>query len=261
MSERLHGENCPEGALLAALLDGDLSPEQRAELEDHVGRCPSCAEDLEAQGIARAALRAAAAGITAPTALHGRIRAELRRAERPSRLRRWAIAGALAAALALVALFGVAQLGGHGASSVAAATIARAHTSETLGQSPVMFASSDPVAVARWVQTQTGRTVTVPDYSASGYTLLGVRREALLGDGAVTMVYADGDQRLTCTVIGGEPALHGFGALPGAPGLHYSWTGGVSVAAWWAPDATYLVAGNLSAAGMAQLVTNVAEPY
>lgn len=261
MSERLRGEGCPDGALLTALFDGDLPHEQRVELEDHVGRCPSCAENLEAQGIARAALRAAAAGITAPAALRGRIRAELRRTERPSRLRRWAVAGALAAALALVALFGVVQFSGQGATGVSAATIARVHTTETLGQSPVTFASSDPVAVARWVQAQTGRSVTVPDYSASGYTLLGVRREALLGDGAVTMVYADGSRRITCTVIGGEPALHGFGALPGAPGLHYSWTGGVSVAAWWAPDATYLVAGNLPAAAMTQLVTNVAQPY
>jgi anti-sigma factor RsiW len=261
MSEQTRGANCPDGALLAALLDGDLPPVERAEVEDHVGRCPSCAEDLEAQGIARAALRAAAAGMAAPAALRGRIRVELRRTERPARLRRWAMAGALAAALALAALFGVGLFGGEGAQTVAAATIARAHTTETMGQLPVMFASSDPAAVARWVQAQTGRSVTVPDYSASGYTLTGVRREALLGDGAVTMVYADGNHRLTCTVVAGEPSLHGFGALPGAPGVHYSWTGGVSVAAWWAPDATYLLAGNIPASAMAQLVTNVAQPY
>lgn len=261
MPERSRGDGCPDGALLTALLDGELPAEAGAELEDHVGRCPSCAEDMEAQRIARAALRVAAAGITAPSALRGRIRAELRRAERPTRLRRWAVAGALAAALAVVALVGALQLTGQGARSVQAVTIARAHTAETLGQRPVTFASSDPAAVAGWVHTQTGRSVVVPNYSASGYTLTGVRREPLLGDDAVTMVYEGGGQRITCSVVGGDPALRGFGALPGAPGVHYSWTNGVSVAAWWAPDATYLLAGNIPAGAMARLLATVDQSY
>jgi anti-sigma factor RsiW len=252
---------CPDAATLTALLDGDADAETRAGLEEHVRRCGACAAEIEAARRARAALRAVASDLLAPADLQLRVRARLHRADRPARLRRWAIAGAIAAAVAVVALVSALQLTSGGAHAVSAATVARAHTDETLGRWPVTFASSNPVAVAAWVQAQTGRTIDVPDYSAAGYALSGVRREQRIDPNAVTLVYLGAAGRLTCTVVSGDPSLQGFAAVASTPGVRYAWTDGVGVAAWWSPDTLYLLAGDISADAAVRLASAVNPSY
>src|SRR5262245_47379328 len=102
MRRRPQNENGDhEIAELAALADGSLAAERRAELEAQVATSPELAERLAEQERAVSLMQSAAAEVEAPAALRARIEAQRRgyRVERPRRL--VLIGGAAAAVLAL----------------------------------------------------------------------------------------------------------------------------------------------------------------
>ena len=86
---------------MAALADGSLAPERRAELEAKVSTTPELAERLAEQQRALSLVQSATAEVEAPAALRARIEAQRRgrRANAPPRL--LLIAGAAATVLAL----------------------------------------------------------------------------------------------------------------------------------------------------------------
>lgn len=90
-------------AELAALADGSLSPEQRTAAAARVAESPELAELLAEQERALSLTRRATAGVEAPATLRARIGAE----GRPRRVRRAALAGALATAAAVAVVVGV----------------------------------------------------------------------------------------------------------------------------------------------------------
>ncbi len=99
-----------EIAELAALADGTLAPERRAEVEAQVAASPELAGRLAEQERAISLMRSAAAQVEAPEALRARIDAQ----RRPSRLpapRRLALAGAVAAAAVAAIAVGVGVFG------------------------------------------------------------------------------------------------------------------------------------------------------
>jgi Anti-sigma-K factor rskA, C-terminal len=98
-----------EIAELAALADGSLSPERRAELEDRVATSSELADLLAEQERAVALARSAEAEVEAPTALRARIDAQRRVRGVPVR-RRLALIGAAATAVLAFAV-GVTVLG------------------------------------------------------------------------------------------------------------------------------------------------------
>jgi len=104
-----------EEAQLAALADGSVAPERRAELEAQVAASPALADRLAEQERAVALLRGARDEVDAPAGLRARV--ETQRSARTVRApRRLALAGAAAAAVAAVAIgFAVVGSGSHGA--------------------------------------------------------------------------------------------------------------------------------------------------
>ena len=98
-------EDRPDGELaeLAALADGSLAPERRAELDARVAASSELAERLGEQQRAVALARSAANGVEAPPALRARIEAQ-RRARRSRRPRRLVLVGAAATAAVAVAV-------------------------------------------------------------------------------------------------------------------------------------------------------------
>ena len=100
-------------AELAALADGSLEPERRAELEAQVAASPALADRLAEQERAVALLRGAADEVDAPAGLRARVAAQrsTRTARIPRRLALGGVAAALAAAAVAVA---VAGSGSHG---------------------------------------------------------------------------------------------------------------------------------------------------
>src|SRR4051812_21553549 len=102
---------------LAALADGSLAPERRAELEAEVARSPELAALLAEQERAVGYTRNAAATVDAPAALRARIEAQQRRPARRRLMPRRLIPVAGLAAAAAVAVIAIAVIG-SGTSSV-----------------------------------------------------------------------------------------------------------------------------------------------
>jgi anti-sigma-K factor RskA len=102
-------------AELAALADGSLAPERRAELEARIAESPELAAQLAEQRRALALVQDAGAAVAAPAGLRASIEAQRpRRRERaPRRFRVFVPAGAVAAAavIALIAVIGPASSG------------------------------------------------------------------------------------------------------------------------------------------------------
>jgi anti-sigma-K factor RskA len=111
----------PEVAELAALADGSLTREQRAELEARVDASPELAARLSEQQRALALLHGAAEQVEAPSGLRARIDAQ----RRPRRLhtRRLALACVVATA-AVAAVIGVAVIGSGTSSTTFHAALA-----------------------------------------------------------------------------------------------------------------------------------------
>jgi hypothetical protein len=103
-------------AELAALADGSLAPERRAELEGRIETSPILADRLAEQERAVALLRGAGDEVEAPAALRGRLEAQRSSRTVGTPPRRLVLAGLGAAAVAAVAV-GVAVVGSgsHGA--------------------------------------------------------------------------------------------------------------------------------------------------
>jgi len=98
-------EDRPDGELaeLAALADGSLAPERRAELDARVAASSELAERLGEQQRAVALAESATNGVEVPAALRAHIEAQ-RRARRSRRPRRLVLVGAAATAAVAVAV-------------------------------------------------------------------------------------------------------------------------------------------------------------
>jgi hypothetical protein len=99
-----------EIAELAALADGSLPPDRRAELQARVDASPELADRLAEQQRAVALTQSATAETVAPAALRARIEAERRRRRSPAP-RRVALGVAVTAAVAAAIVVAVVALG------------------------------------------------------------------------------------------------------------------------------------------------------
>jgi anti-sigma-K factor RskA len=97
------GNGGEEIAELAALADGSLAPERRAELEARIAQSPELAQLLAEQERAVGFARSAASEVEAPAGLRARIETR-RKARRVSGSRRFVLVGAAAAATVVVAV-------------------------------------------------------------------------------------------------------------------------------------------------------------
>src|SRR6476660_6385889 len=97
---------------LAALADGSLAPEHRAELEAQIEASPILADRLAEQERAVALLRGAGDEVEAPAGMRARLEAQ-RSARTPRRLALGGVAAAAVAAAAIVAVVVVGS-GSHG---------------------------------------------------------------------------------------------------------------------------------------------------
>lgn len=192
------GSSGEEAAELAALADGTLPAERRAEVEARVAASPELQELLERQ---RSALRAvqALAAEDAPPGLRADVEARRRalgakRGRRRRLVPRLALAGAAAVAAAVVAA--VVTSGGPGAPTVADA--ARLATQVPSGPVPAP-AGSAKGRLAIGVQG-----VAFPDFTdAYGWRALGARHGRVDGREATVVFYGKDGRRLGYVIVAG----------------------------------------------------------
>ena len=110
---RQQPDDAVQAAELAALADGSLAPERRAELDARIAASPELANLLAEQQRAVALARSAATEVEAPAALRARIE-HGRARRRPAPWRLVAVGSAVAVIAALVVALAVRSTGTHG---------------------------------------------------------------------------------------------------------------------------------------------------
>ncbi|WP_437570105.1 zf-HC2 domain-containing protein [Sorangium sp. So ce542] len=179
---------------ISAWHDDEVTPEDAARIEAHVAGCGPCRRAAEVLGGVRRALVAKADG-EVPKRLRDRAEAAARSARAPRR-RPFAITAALAAAAAAAAL--LVGSPGRGVGAAMADELVSHHVRGFARERPCDFESSDPGAVAGWLEGKLGYAVAVP--AVSGARLLGARLCQIGETRTAALMYESGDKPLTVFV-------------------------------------------------------------
>jgi hypothetical protein len=213
---------------LAQLADGSLQGWDRAELEVKVAYSPTLRAALDRQRAAATALRGL--DLQASPDLRERIATATASPERrPARRRRFAIGGALAGAVAAVALAAVLIVpsGGGNPTVVEAAR---------LSQEPATGSVSVD-AYNRKLLSADVEGVPFPNWSGEfGWRQRGSRTDELDGRSAQTVFYEMGGKRVAYTIVSGRGIPAPAGSEPKTRNgvhLHSLADGGRRLVTWW----------------------------
>lgn len=191
-------------------LDGEVSAEDRALVEEHLKGCEGCASRADVYRRTGMALRAAALAEDAaslPAGLDKKIRKRLGEAARPSAgglLVRAAplVAAGLALGVAVAAFLRPAER-----EPARVPVVLRTVEHHTLDV-PVDVASPDPAYVARFLRARVGHDVQIPRLDVAGYGLAGGRVVSLDDRRAAQLVYRGGLGRRLSVMAVPDPDGH-----------------------------------------------------
>jgi anti-sigma factor RsiW len=190
---------------LAALADGSLPEERRAEVEARVAASPALGEELARQRRALHAIRTASSEVRAPASLRARLEVpqRARTSGRPgarqprSAGRPWSRIGAIIAAGAAAAAVALIVLGGGGPTVDEAAQLASQPPTASApatqsGQPTLLAASFEGLAYPNWEQE-------------FGWRAVGERSDELDGRATHTVVYENREgRRIAYTIVSGD---------------------------------------------------------
>jgi anti-sigma factor RsiW len=193
---------------LHGFVDHQLDSARRSEVQSYLDNHPEIAARIATFGRQREALRAAAAPIAdepIPPQLNLRDLMEGRRQSQT-----WSWRSAAASVLLMV-------VGGAGGWSLRGTTVEQSEASGIAALAreavdtfnvygvdrshPVEFAAADKAQLVSWIASRIGRTISVPDLTASGYAYMGGRLVATPHGAAGLLMYGNGQgQRLAMLV-------------------------------------------------------------
>ena len=177
-------------------VDGELSVEERARVEEHLRTCAACREQAEAEQALRARIRVLPE-VEPPAGIERRLRAKLR-AARPSP---WRVL------LPLAATFIAGLLWAAGSPAVVAWELSRDHDA-CFGKESLpaeVFTNDAASAVAR-LEPKAAAMPALPD-AAGGLELVGGRHCPLADRRVVHLYYATGKRRVSVFVVPGAVRL------------------------------------------------------
>ncbi len=257
---------------LHALLDGRLSPSDRAALEARLTHDPSATATLAAFRRQRDALRGLHPQLMEQPVPPSLLAATKRMSDARGHADRWWRWGGMAAGVMLV--FGAGWLA-HGQWDAwrpgSAATMAKARgTGQEFARQaavahvvyapevrhPVEVAAAQQEHLVQWLSKRLGRPLKVPDLSAQGYELVGGR--LLPGDGgarAQFMFQASGGERVTLYL--GAIDANGNAAARRETAFSFSNAGPVPGFYWVDQGFGYALAGKLPRENLMQLAQAV----
>jgi anti-sigma factor RsiW len=184
--------------LLDAYLDNELDLRSTLEMEDHLARCSACGAEEKSLRALQLSAQANLTRYALPPELEARLRAAVPLSEaeappapaarRPARRWRWAALAPAAAAAALLVVAGPRLWTPRSEASVADAVVA-AHVRSLLANHLTDVASSDQHTVKPWFQGKLDYSVTVTDWAAEGFPLVGGRLDYVEDTPAASLVY------------------------------------------------------------------------
>jgi len=238
----------PAPSDLAALADGSLPAERRAEVEARVAASPELQEILERQRQAIHATQALATDEPS-TALRAAVEAKRRSPRRRLPAPRFAFVGAVAAIAAAVAA--VVLSSGPGAPSVADAA--------RLAAEPPTLPAPAPLGTAGTRLALGVQGVSFPDFARTyGWRAVGVRRGRIEGRDATVVYYAKSGRRLRYVIVAGaglSPPRGGTTQIRRAVGYQVLRLDGLRAVTWRRGGHTCVLAGDASGAELVKLAS------
>jgi len=188
--------------LLDAYVDNELDLRGALEVEEHIARCPACGAEEKSLRELQVSARANLTRYPMPTGFEARMRAALHAEEaqaptepppvqavrKPRRAWRWAALAPAAAAAAVLVVAMPRLLQQPSETSVADAVVA-AHVRSLLANHLTDVASSDQHTVKPWFQGKLDYSVSVTDFAAEGFPLVGGRLDYVEDTPAAALVY------------------------------------------------------------------------
>ncbi|MFM9940992.1 MAG: anti-sigma factor family protein [Hyphomicrobiaceae bacterium] len=234
--------------LIPALVDGELTAEDRRAVASHMAGCPDCSAAHDELAKLSGAIKSAGT-FAMPPHLEARARHTVGLANRdasPWTRRTLALLAASHLAVAVVAVglgYGLLQRGDqqHKAASQAVA----AHVRATFADQPFTVASSDQHTVRPWFTGKLDYAPPVRDLTSDGFPLRGGRVDYVLDRTAAALVYGRRKHVISVFVlpVGAAPA-----SLPAATARD-----GYTLLAWQADGFAYVAVSDLNRAEMETL--------
>jgi anti-sigma factor RsiW len=187
-------------ALLHGAIDGELDAASALALERHVGGCDECQRERAALLSLRAELRKDGVAFTCPPELAARLREQLAGPQKqadtpgvtapvipgPQPRRRWVMAAAVAALVAILCWWEFAPRGPTAAEITA---VVAGHVRSLLADHLIDKASSDQHTVKPWFAGRIDYAPAVTDFTNDGFPLVGGRLDYLDDKTIAALVY------------------------------------------------------------------------
>ncbi len=244
-------------SFVTAYVDGELTGEERAAFEAHVGECEACARSLADERGVVAAVGGSLPLYEVPPAFRSSV-GEL--VARPTRRPRglWpAVAAALAAALVGMVLWlpRPANEMPRAASAFASLT-ADTHLRYSRGQLPLEVASDSPETVSQWFEGRVSFHLELPEYPVGPgeekfYRLEGGRLVSFRDDYAAYVAYRMEGEPISLLVTSAS-RVRPEGASTVASGnlvFHLESVAGLKVITWTDKGLTYALASDVAVGG------------
>jgi anti-sigma factor RsiW len=158
-------------SVLATYLDGELSSEKHAEMQQHLSGCASCAAEVASLVSVRRSLAAARGRFTPTDEFRRKIQRQIAPERRPSVLLRW-MPIAISVAAMLLLTIGALR---YSYRSDTFSEVADLHINALASANPVDVVSTDRHTVKPWFQGRIPFSFNVPEMGGSEFALIGGR--------------------------------------------------------------------------------------
>lgn len=199
--------NCKElETLLHPYLDGELTPDQRADVDKHLEGCADCRAHLKDWQALHKVMQAPELRHRASDTLRQRLHSELQKADaRPNGIRwqRWAAAAAVVVVALSVGFIFIPH--GDEDDAMVDAAVDQQEQAMTAKRLTDLH-SSNPSDIQIWLSHQLPFIPPVANLAAQGYTLMGVRVAQVKDEPAAALTYRHGADLITVFVCQAKKA-------------------------------------------------------